>query len=38
MKSQPRYDILHQLLIARTEENRSNRLERFASGLNRETP
>ncbi|NAZ16509.1 hypothetical protein GT020_10595 [Glutamicibacter soli] len=37
MKSQPRYRILHQLMIAKTEETRSTRLERFASGLNRET-
>ncbi|WP_239464128.1 hypothetical protein [Glutamicibacter protophormiae] len=29
---------MHQLMIARTEETRSNRLERFASGMNRETP
>ncbi|WP_404289464.1 YdeI family protein [Glutamicibacter arilaitensis] len=33
LKSQPRYHILHQLMIARTEKTRSARLAKFLAGL-----
>ncbi len=38
LKSQPRYHILHQLMIARTEKTRNARLARFITELDHETP
>ncbi|MFJ2353234.1 YdeI family protein [Glutamicibacter sp. NPDC087673] len=35
LKSQPRYHILHQLMIARTEKTRTARLARFVAELER---
>ncbi|MGO3762303.1 MAG: YdeI/OmpD-associated family protein, partial [Glutamicibacter arilaitensis] len=37
LKSQPRYHILHQLMIAKTEKTKANRMAKFVAELNHPT-